>query len=327
MQAMKAAARDGYGSPEILQVGDVPLPDGGPADLLVRVVAATVNRTDIGFLTGEPYFARAFTGWPRPRHRVLGGEFAGVVDAVGSDVTAFKVGERVFGYSETGLGAQAEYLVLPQDGPVATVPDGWDLSAVAPATEASHYAVGLVQAARLRPGDAVLVYGATGAIGTAAVQLLTFLGADVTAVCGGEHVELVRRLGASRVVDRDTTDWTDDTRTYRAVLDAVGKSSFGQCRRLLDPDGAYLSTDLGPGGQNPFLSLATAVSPGRRAGIPLPPRRDQDRIRRFKGLIQGGWFAPVVDRTYPLDDIVEAYRYVQSGQKIGNVVITVAGEE
>jgi NADPH:quinone reductase-like Zn-dependent oxidoreductase len=323
---MKAAVREGYGPPEILQVTDTPMPDGGPNYVLVRVVAATVNRTDAGFLSGRPFFARFITGFPEPRHRVLGGEFAGVVDAVGTDVTTFKVGEHVFGYSEAGLGAQAEYLVLPEDGPIATIPEGWSFTAIAPSTEASHYAVGLIQAARLREGDPVLVYGATGAIGTAAVQLLAFLGADVTAVCGTDQVELVRRLGADRVVDRDTTDWTDDPRTYRAVLDAVGKSSYAQCRRLLDPDGRYLSTDLGPGGQNPFLALATSVSPGHRVGLPIPPRRDQTQIRRFKGLIQEGRFTPVVDRTYPLDDIVEAYRYVQSGQKIGNVVVTVSDD-
>jgi NADPH:quinone reductase-like Zn-dependent oxidoreductase len=294
--------------------------------VLVRVHAATVNRTDAGFLSGKPYFARAITGWPKPRHRVLGGEFAGVVDAVGSDVTTFKVGEPVFGYSEAGLGAQAEYVVLPEDGPIATIPEGWSYSAIAPSTEASHYAVGLVRAARLREGDAVLVYGATGAIGTAAVQFLAFLGADVTAVCATEQVELVRRLGATRVVDRTRTDWTDDSRTYRAVLDAVGKSSYAECRRLLDPDGRYLSTDLGPGGQNPFLALATIVSPGQQVSVPIPPRRDQTQIRRFKGLIQEGWFTPVIDRTYPLDDIVEAYRYVETGQKIGNVVISVADD-
>ena len=251
------------------------MPVAGPHEVVVRVHATTVNRTDCGFLTGEPFFARAFMGFPAPRHRILGGEFAGVVDAVGSEVTQLSVGEWVFGYSEAGLGAQAEYLLLPEDGPVATIPDGWTFGAIAPSTEASHYAVGLVRAARLRGGDAVLVYGATGAIGTAAVQFLAFLGADVTAVCGPEHVDLVRSLGANRVVDRTAADWTDDSRTYRAVLDAVGKSSFAACRRLLNADGTYLSTDLGPKGQNPFLVLATAFSPGRRVSFPIPPRRDQ----------------------------------------------------
>ena len=321
---MKAAVREGYGPPEVVQVSEVPTPDVGEHDVLVRVHATTVNRTDCGFRSGKPFFARFITGFPGPRHPILGGEFAGVVEAVGGAVSVFAVGERVFGYSEPALGAHAEYLAIAEDGPIATMPEHADFTSIAAATEASHYAVGLIRAARLRRGDPVLVYGATGAIGTAAVQFLAHLGADVTAVCGPEHLELVRGLGARRVIDRTATDFTRDDQTNRAVLDAVGKSSFAACRRLLDPHGAYLSTDLGPMGQNPLLSLATAWSPGRRASIPIPPRRDQAQIRRFKGLIEARAFAPVVDRTYPLDDIVEAYRYVETGQKVGNVVISVA---
>jgi NADPH:quinone reductase-like Zn-dependent oxidoreductase len=321
---LKAAVRSGYGPPEIVRLDEVPTPQVHERDVLVRVYASTVNRTDCGFRSGSPYFGRVIWGFPGPRHAVLGGEFAGVVEAVGTAVTGFDVGERVFGYSEEGLGAHAEYLAIPEDGPMATVPDGLEFAAVAPATEASHYAVRLIRRANLRSGDRVLVYGATGAIGTAAVQFLAYLGADVTAVCGPEHLELVRGLGASRVIDRTATDFTRDGGVYRAVLDAAGKSSFGACRPLLDRDGIYLSTDLGPKGQNPFLALATAWSPGQRAAMPLPPKRDQRQVRRFKGLVQAGAFRPVIDRTYALDDIVEAYRYVETGQKIGNVVITVA---
>jgi NADPH:quinone reductase-like Zn-dependent oxidoreductase len=320
---MKAAVSGGYGPPEVVRVTDVPTPHIGERDVLVRVHATTVNRTDCGFRSGRPYFARLIMGFPRPRHSILGGEFAGVVEAVGGAVSAFTVGERVFGYSEAGLGAHAEYLAIDEDGPIATMPENAEFGSIVPATEASQYAVGLIQAARLQRGDAVLVYGATGAIGSAAVQLLAFLGTDVTAVCTTEHVELVRGLGAQRVIDRTTTDFTRDDRTYRAVLDAVGKSSFAQCRPLLDRDGAYLSTDLGPKGQNPLLGLVTAWSPGRRAGIPIAPRRDQAQIRRFKRVIEAGAFTPVIDRAYPLDDIVDAYRYVETGQKIGNVVISV----
>jgi NADPH:quinone reductase-like Zn-dependent oxidoreductase len=323
---MRAAVRTGYGPPEVVHLADVPVPAVEEHDVRVRVHAATVNRTDCGFRSGKPYFARFITGFPNPRHSILGGEFAGVVEAVGAAVSRFAVGERVFGYSEEGLGAHAEYLAIAQDGPIATMPDQADFASIVPATEASHYAVGLVQATRIRRGDPVLVYGATGAIGSAAVQFLAYLGADVTAVCGPEHIDLVRRLGARRVIDRAAADFTQDDQKYRAVLDAVGKSSFGACRRLLDGDGFYLSTDLGRGGQNPILMLATAWSPGRTVSIPIPPRRDQAQIRRFKGLIEAGAFTPVVDRTYPLDDIVEAYRYVETGQKIGNVVIGVAPE-
>jgi NADPH:quinone reductase-like Zn-dependent oxidoreductase len=319
---MKAAVRHRYGPPEVVELAEVPDPEVGERDLLVRVHATTVNRTDCGFRTGQPAFARLITGFPNPRHSVLGGEFAGTVEAVGPGVSTFAVGERVFGFSER-FGAHAELLAIAEDGPVATMPEGAAFEAVAPATEASHYAVGMVRAARLRVGDRVLVYGASGAIGTAAVQILAFLGAEVTAVCGPEQLDLLRSLGAHRVVDRTTDDYTRDDRRYRAVIDAVGKTSFGAARRILDPDGAFLSSDLGPRAENPFLALASLWSLGRTVSVPIPARRDQAQIRRFKGLMEVGAFHPVVDRTYPLDDIVEAYRYVDSEQKVGNVVIAV----
>ena len=178
--------------------------------------------------------------------------------------------------------------------------------------------------ARLRPGDPVLVYGATGAIGSAAVQILTFLGADVTAVCDDPYVDLVRGLGANRVIDRARTDYTREDRTYRAIVDAVGKSSFLAARRVLTPGGRYLSSDLGVHAEIPVLSLATAVLPGRTVLLPLPPRRTQENVRRIRGLVEVGAFRPLLDRTYPLAEVVAAYRYVESGRKVGNVVLTVA---
>ena len=169
----------------------------------------------------------------------------------------------------------------------------------------------------------MLVNGATGAIGSAAVQLLTRLGAVVTAVCAAEHVELVRGLGADRVIDYKAEDFTEDAQTYDAVLDAVGKSSFGRCKRLLKASGIYVSSDLGPWAQNPILALITPPFGGKRVVFPIPPKYDQARVRGFKAMIEAGEFMPVIDRRYPLDQIVEAYRYVESGMKIGNVVIVV----
>jgi len=321
---VRAARRTRYGPPEVVEVVDLPMPAVGAHDLLVRVYATTVNRTDCGFRSGRPVVGRAFYGFPRPRHLVLGGEFAGIVEEVGSAVSEFAVGERVFGYQEAHLGAHAEFLTIREDGPIVTMPAGAEFVPTAASTEASHYAVTILRAARLRPGDPVLVYGATGAIGSAAVQLLAFLGADVTAVCDSPYVELVRGLGANRVVDRTTTDYTQEDRTYRAVVDAVGKGSFLASRRVLAPDGRYLSTDVGVHDEIPFLAVATALSPGRTVALPLPARRTQDSVRRIKGVVETGAFTPLVDRTYALDDIVEAYRYVETGQKVGNVVIAVA---
>ena len=169
----------------------------------------------------------------------------------------------------------------------------------------------------------MLINGATGAIGSAAVQLVKNLGATMTAVCGTPHVELVRALGADRVIDNTAEDFTKDEQTYDVVFDAVGKSSFGRCKRLLQPHGIYLSSDLGPLSQNPFLALITPLFGGKKVMFPIPPKHDQQGVRHFRELIESGTFTPVIDRRYRLDQIVEAYRYVETGQKVGNVVISV----
>jgi NADPH:quinone reductase-like Zn-dependent oxidoreductase len=270
----------------------------------------------------KPFINRFFTGLSRPRVTVLGNEFAGEVEAVGSGVTSFEVGDRVFGYSGSRFGAHAEYLAIPEAGSLATMPANLTYEEAAPSTEGSHYALSLIRKAKIRRGQDVLVNGATGAIGSAAVQLLKRLGADVTAVCDTENVELVRGLGADRVIDYTAEDFTQDQQTYDVVLDAVGKSSFGRCKRLLKPRGIYLSSDLGPLSQNPILALITPLLGGRRVMFPIP-RDNQEMVRYFKDLIASGAFKPVIGRRYPLDQIVDAYRYVETGQKIGNVVISV----
>ena len=264
---------------------------------------------------------RFFTGLIRPRAAVLGNEFAGVVEAVGSGVTSFKVGDKVFGYNEGPFGAHAEYLSIPEDGSLTTMPANVTYQQAAPSTEGSHYALSHIRAAKIRSGQDVLVYGATGAIGSAAVQLLKSLGANVTAVCDTDHVELVRGLGAGRVIDYTAGDFTKDEQKYDVVLDSVGKSSFSQCKRLLKPDGIYISSELGPLAQNPFLALIAPLHGGKKVMFPIP-KHDQLMVRYVKELIESGQFKPVIDRTYPLDQIVEAYRYVETGQKTGNVVIS-----
>ena len=259
----------------------------------------------------------------RPRLTVLGNEYAGRVEAVGAGVTSFEVGDRVFGFTGLRFGAHAEYLAVPQDDALATMPASLTYEQAAPSSEGAHYALTMIRKAKVRGGQAVLVNGATGAIGSAAVQLLASLGARVTAVCGTEHVELVKGLGAERVIDYQAEDFTRDAQTYDAVLDAVGKSSFVRCRRLLKPRGLYLSSDAGPLSQNLLWLLVTPLFGGRRVLFSVP-RRNQETMGYLKGLIETGAFRPLIDRRYPLDRIVEAYRYVESGQKVGNVVVGVA---
>ena len=319
---MKAAVHTRYGPPEVVQVSEIDKPTIKADELLIKVHAATVNRTDCGFRAAKPFIVRFFSGLTRPRATVLGNEFAGVVEAVGSEVRSFEVGDRVFGYSEGRFGAHAEYLSIAESEPLATMPEDLSFEEAAPSTEGSHYALSFIRAANIQAGQDVLVYGATGAIGSAAVQLLNSLGANVTAVCSTENVELVKSLGPERVIDYVVEDFTKDWESYDVVLDAVGKSSFGRCKELLRPTGIYLSSDLGPRSQNPILALITPILGGKRVKFPIP-RQDQDMARYFKELIESGKFKPVIDRTYPLDQIVEAYRYVETGQKIGNVVISI----
>jgi NADPH:quinone reductase-like Zn-dependent oxidoreductase len=320
---MRAAVRDRYGPPEVLRVaGDVPVPVPGDGEVLVKVRATTVNRTDTALRAAYPFFWRLATGVRRPKAAVIGSEYAGEVAAVGPGVTAFDVGDRVFGWEDRTWGAHAQFMVTRVTGAIARIPDGETYASMAPATEGAHYARDMVRAAALGPGDDVLVNGATGGIGSAAVQLLHDLGARVTATCGPEHLELVSGLGADRVLDHTATDFTAGDERYDAVLDAVGKSTFGRCRRLLKPGGVYLSSDLGPFWQNVPLALLTPLGRGRRVRFPFP-RADPAMARYFGELVAAGRFRPLVDRTYPLDDIVEAHRYVDSGRKIGNVVILV----
>jgi NADPH:quinone reductase-like Zn-dependent oxidoreductase len=320
---MKAAVRTGYGPPEVVRVCEVDKPTPGRHELLVKVHASTVNRTDSAYRSGTPVLARPVYGLRKPRAAILGCEFAGVVEATGGGATRFQIGDRVFGYNEGPFGGHAEYLSIHEDRPIARIPDDVSYEEAAPSTEGSHYALTLIDGARIRPGQDVLVNGATGGIGSAAVQLLRVLGARVTAVCATAHLDLVRGLGADRVIDFTSGDFTSDDRTYDAVIDAVGKSSFGSCRRLLKPHGVYLSTELGSLGQNPVLALAAPLSRGRKVRFPIP-KIDQAMVRRLATLIETGRFKPVIDHERPLDQIVEAHRYVETGQKIGNVVISIA---
>jgi NADPH:quinone reductase-like Zn-dependent oxidoreductase len=312
---MKAAVHTSYGPPNVVRIAEVEKPRAKDNQVLVKVHATTVNRTDSGLRAAKPFVNRLFTGLTRPRVTVLGNEFAGEVEAVGSGVTSFQVGDRVFGYNGTRFGAHAEYLAMPEDGSLATMPANLTFEEAAPSTEGSHYALSLIRKAKIRSGQDVLVNGATGAIGSAAIQLLKQLGAEVTAVCGTEHVELVKGLGADRVIDYTAEDFTKDTQSYDVVLDAVGKSSFGRCKRLLKPRGIYLSSDLGPLSQNPILALITPLLRGRKVLFPIP-RDNQEMARYFKELLESGAFRPLIDRRYRLEEIVEAYTYVETGRKL-----------
>ena len=318
---MKAAVYTSYGAPEVVGIAEVEKPTARDNEVLVEVHATTVNRTDCAYRAARPFFMRFLTGVIRPRSAVLGTEFAGVIEAVGSGVTSFEVGDKVFGYNEGPFGAHAEYISIPEDGSVATMPANLIYQEAAPSTEGSHYALCHIRAAKIHRGQDILVYGASGAIGSAAVQLLKSLGANVTAVCDTDHVALVKGLGADRVIDYTAEDFTKDNQKYDVILDSVGKSSFSRCKRLLKARGIYISSEMGPLAQNPFRALIAPLRGGKKVMFPIP-KHDQLMMRHFSKLMESGQFRPVIDRTYPLDEIVEAYRYVETGRKTGNVVIS-----
>ncbi|CNF96609.1 Zn-dependent oxidoreductase%2C NADPH:quinone reductase [Mycobacterium tuberculosis] len=224
------------------------------------------------------------------------------MEAVGDAVTSFAAGDRVFGYNEGPFGTHAEYLSVPADGMIAAVPEGVTFAEAAPGTEGSHYALSAIRTAGVGAGQDVLVYGATGAIGSAAVQLLKSLDVTVTAVCDTANLELVRGLGADRVVDYTAQDFTEDEQRYDLVLDAVGKSTFGRCKRLLKSGGVYVSSDLGPWSQNLILPLVTPLLGRKRVKFAYP-QSGPEVMRYLAELIGSGQFRPVIDRRYPLDQI------------------------
>jgi NADPH:quinone reductase-like Zn-dependent oxidoreductase len=306
----------------VVRLEDVARPEPGPADLLIRVRATTVNRTDCGVRGADPFIVRLFTGLTRPRHTILGSEFAGEVEAVGHEVTSFAVGDAVFGMARDDSGAHAEYIRLPESASVAKQPAGVSHQQAAPTCDGAALALTALRLAGVEPGQRILVNGATGAIGSAAVQLAKHFGAEVTAVCGTENLELVSSLGADRVIDFKREDFTKGGGAYDVVFDAVGQSSFRRCRRLVKPGGVFLFTDLGFLWHVPVLALLTRFVGNKRVRIPVT-RHDQRDIRFLRDLVEQAAFAPVIDRSYPLEEIVDAYRYVETGEKVGNVVINV----
>jgi NADPH:quinone reductase-like Zn-dependent oxidoreductase len=299
---------------------DKPTPKAN--ELLVKVHVTTVNRTDCGVLRAKPFIARLFYGLRRPRHPILGNEFAGEVEAVGQDVTTFRVGDKVIGANSTTFGAHAQYLVIPAHWMVTSLPTNLGYEEAAPTGEGAGYALKDLRAGNVTRGQRVLINGATGAIGSASVQLAKHIGAEVTAVCDTRNIDLVRSLGADYIIDYTKEDFTKRDQTYDFIHDAVGKSSFRKCKPLLTPGGIYCSSDGGFLFQNPFLALWTSRFGSKRVIMPLPKIRQQDMVF-IKELIEAGEFTPVIDRRYPLDLIVEAFTYVERGQKTGNVVITV----
>jgi NADPH:quinone reductase-like Zn-dependent oxidoreductase len=314
---MRAVLHERYGPPEVLRVAEVERPTPQEDEVLVRVHASSVTRSDCGVRNAEYWFARVFTGLTRPKRIIAGMEFAGVVERAGSAVTQFAAGDEVFGIKG---GSNAEYICVRESGVIARKPSSLSFEEAAGIPDGALSALTMLPALGPIDGRHVVVYGAGGSIGSASVQIARHLGARVTAVCATEQVELVRALGADEVVDYVQEDWTRGG-AYDGVLDAVGKSSFRKARRALKPDGVYVSADLGFMWHLPLLILSTRWLGRRKAKLGIARYR-QEEMRRLGELVEAGEYRPVIDRTYPLEDVVEATRYVETGQKTGNVVLT-----
>jgi NADPH:quinone reductase-like Zn-dependent oxidoreductase len=317
---MRAVVHDRYGPPEVLRVEEVDRPVPKDDEVLVRVHASSVTRTDAGLRSAEYPISRFVTGLRRPKQRILGLEFAGEVDGVGGAVTEFAPGDRVFGVRS---GAHAEYVCVRENGALAHMPVGTTFDEAAAVCDGAALALACLRSTGALEGRTLLVYGASGSVGTAAVQLAKHFGAHVTAVCNTKNVELVRSLGADTVIDYEREDFTKSGETYDVVFDAVGKQSFRRSRRSLKPGGTYVETDLGFMWHVPLLALLTRWIGSKRVRLGITKYSKED-VLLLKELIEAGKYRAVIDRTYPLEDVVHATRYVETGQKTGNVVLTVS---
>jgi NADPH:quinone reductase-like Zn-dependent oxidoreductase len=318
---MRAVVHDRYGPPEVLRLEDVEPPVPKDDEVRVRIHATTVSRTDCALREGVPLVARLTTGLRHPRRRILGSDLAGEIEAVGAGVTEFEAGDRVFGINPWRFGAHAELLCMRAGAAISGMPSGMPFEEAAAICDGAILALNALRPANLRKGQTILVYGASGSIGTAGVQLARHFGAVVTAVCSTKNIGLVRSLGAEEVIDYTQDDFTGSGQTYDAILDAVGALRFRDCRGSLRRGGVYLATD---GFRNLFLSPWTALIGPKRVRFSIPPRFTKKDVVLLRALIQAGEYRAVIDRRYPLEEVVEATRYVETKQKTGNVVLTVS---
>jgi NADPH:quinone reductase-like Zn-dependent oxidoreductase len=312
---MKAVICDRYGPAEILRIEEVEQPRPKDDEVLVKIHASTVNRSDAHNRSGTPYISRVFHGVRRPNRRIPGSEFAGEVAEVGADVTEFSVGDRVFGtypFFKVREGAHAEFMCIPEQAPVVQMPEAMAFDEAAAVPDGALLALGCLRRVGLDRGQRILIYGASGSIGTAGVQWARYLGAHVTAVCNTKNLDLVRSLGADEVLDYTQEDFTRNGESYDVIFDAVGKHSYWRCRHSLKPGGRYIPTDR-------FVNLVWAAWTWKlgdsRVVLDLPPRYRKEDLLLLRDLLEAGKYRPVIDRRYPLDDVIEATKYVETRRR------------
>lgn len=319
---MKAIVYTKYGSPDVLKLKELEKPVPKDNGVLIKIYASTVNRTDCAQLRAKPFIMRFFTGLFKPKRTIPGTAFSGKIAAIGKAVVNFKVGDKVFGFDDDGISSHAEFMTLSEDKALTTIPENITYEQAAASTEGAHYAYNFINKVNLKKGQSVLVNGATGAIGSAAVQLLKYYGNTVVAVCNTQNIDLVKSLGANKIIDYLEEDFTKYNQQYHFIFDAVGKSTFSKCKPLLNSGGVYISSEPGVMAQNIFLALLTWKFANKKVKFPIPTDIKQS-VLFIKKLMEQGDYMPVIDRQYPLDKIADAYRYVETGEKTGNVIIKV----
>ncbi len=318
---MKIVYRDTYCTAEELEIREVEIPVPGENQILVKVKASTVNRTDEGVLLGKPFIFRFFAGFPKPKYRATGTDFSGEIVGAGKNVVEFKVGQEVFGFLDHGLGTHAEYVCIDKKQPVFLKPKNISHIQAAASLEGAHYAFNFINKVKIEPGTKVFVNGATGAIGNAAIQQLNRMGVKVSFTYPTDSYDKISHLKAVKKIDYKKADFTELSEHYDFVFDAVGKSSFGNCKKLLKEKGVYISSELGSKGENIPLAILGLFQSGKKVIFPFPGSPKYS-IPHIINLLETGEFVPLIDRTYPISEIKEAFNYMLSGEKRGNVVIT-----
>jgi NADPH:quinone reductase-like Zn-dependent oxidoreductase len=318
---MKASFRSSYGSAEVLSIQEIPKPVPKDDEVLIKVHAASVSRTDLHVLTGKPGIMKLFTGLTKPRSPVTGSDFAGEIESTGKDVTGFKTGDKVMGFSGVfGTGSHAEYKTFKEKKGIVLMPENLSYVEAAACVEGAFYAIAGLDQLNLQSNQNVLVVGGTGAIGSAMIQFLKLYGVHITAVCRGEHSELVKSLGADKIIDYQNSDYTKVNEQYDFVFDTIGTASFGKVKRILKEKGGFFP---GKGFINFFLAITTRIGGGKRV-LFSAPKKLTENLNLIGDLAGKEKFKPLIDRKYPLEKIGEAFYYVASGQKVGNVILTIS---
>lgn len=323
---MKAVVYTKYGSPEVLHLKEIEKPVPKENEVLVKLHTTTVTATDCVFRRGEPKFSRLFTGLTKPKNQVLGSEFAGEIEAVGNSVNLFKVGDKVVG-TTPGYGSYAEYICLQENkSTIAKIPSNKNYEEAISCCDGFLTSLPFLRdKGKIQKGDKVLMIGASGSVGSAAVQIAKYFGAEVTGVCSASSVELVKSIGADNIIDYTQSDFRKSDKTYDIIFDAVGKATFTDCKKILNTNGKFLEAGIT---LKVFPSvLGTSIFSSKKSlimatGLRPPAERTKDLIF-ITDLLESGRIKPIIDKTFPIEKIAEAHKYVDTGHKKGNVLIKV----